>query len=86
LLLCHLAQLSLVFGVTVAVQKRDGDGAISFAIRAAQGLAGLHAIKRGDDTTLGIASLVDFGHVTVEQIGQPDIEGKKVRPVLVADS
>ncbi len=77
--------LALVGGVQTAVQADHGDGADAVAQAVAQVLGEPVEVGRAQHLAVGGDPLVHLDHPGVQRLGQRDLAGEDLRPVLVAD-
>ena len=79
-------QLLFVLREAVAVHKDDGHGAQAVGKGGAQVLFGPVPVERHQHPAGRVHPLVHLDHPLVQQLGQDDVAGEQLRPVLVADA
>ncbi len=72
--------------VAVAVHQHDRDRPVAGGERALQVGAGALAVERLLDRAVGAQPLLDLDRARVELLGQDDVAGEDVGPVLVGDA
>ena len=81
-----LGHAPLVFGEAIAVHKDDGDRADAGVERVLEGHTRRLLVERRQHAAFRVDPLVDLDHPLVEHLGQHDVAGEQLRPVLVTDA